>query len=128
MKKLFFYSFLFLALFNLLACAQQDKKGTMTVKELSEEFGKDSSLVLLDVRTVEELTGPLGHVEGIINIPLQEIKERIHELDKYKDKKIAVICRSGNRSGAATGILKASGFNAVNVEGGMIEYRKEGLK
>jgi len=128
MKKLFFYPFLFLALFNLLACAQQDKKGTMTVKELSEEFGKDSSLVLLDVRTVEELTGPLGHVEGIINIPLQEIKERIHELDKYKDKKIAVICRSGNRSGAATGILKASGFNAVNVEGGMIEYRKEGLK
>jgi rhodanese-related sulfurtransferase len=130
MKKLFFYSFIIFAIINISACAQQDKdkKGTMTVKELSEKFGKDTSLVLLDVRTDEELTGPLGHIDGIIHIPLQEIKERIHELDKYKGKEIAVICRSGNRSGVATGILKSGGFNAVNVEGGMMEYRKEGLK
>jgi rhodanese-related sulfurtransferase len=128
MKKLSLYSFLFFLIFNLTACAQQEKKGSMTVKELNEKLTTDTSLVLLDVRTEEELTGQLGHIEGIVHIPLQELKERIHELDKYNDKEIAVICRSGNRSGTATGLLKANGFNAVNVEGGMIEYRKNGVK
>jgi rhodanese-related sulfurtransferase len=127
MKNIFLYPFIFLVIINLTACAQQDEKGSMTVKELNEKL-KDTSIVLLDVRTEEELTGPLGHIEGIIHIPLQELKQRIHELDKYSDKEIAVICRSGNRSGTATGILKTSGFNAVNVEGGMIEYRKNGGK
>jgi rhodanese-related sulfurtransferase len=128
MKKIIQFAFLIFIIFNLSACAQQEKKGNMTVKELNEKFKKDTSIVLLDVRTEEELTGPLGHIEGIIHIPLQEIQARMHELDKYKDKEIAVICRSGNRSGTATAILKAGGFNAVNVEGGMMEYRKEGLK
>jgi len=116
----------------LVSCAQQKKaeqkqikaKTSMTVSELREEMKTDSNLVILDVRTPAELTGPLGHIEGVINIPVQVLEQRIHELDKYKDKNIAVICRSGNRSGIATPILIEHGFKATNVLGGMIAYNK----
>lgn len=127
MKKIILIPFLILTIINLTACTQQEEKGSMTVKELNEKL-KDPNIVLLDVRTEEELSGPLGHIDGIVHIPLHELKERLNELDKYSDKEIAVICRSGNRSGTATSILKSNGFNAVNVEGGMIEYRKNGGK
>lgn len=122
-KILLLASLLVILFLNLAAYAQQAENKNMTVTELKEKMHKDS-LVVLDVRTPEELTGPLGHIDGIINIPLQELKQRVHELDKYKNREIAVICRSGNRSSTATGYLTQVGFNAVNVEGGMIAYRK----
>ena len=126
MRKLYFYLLpLVLLIINLTACAQQGERHSMTVSELRDKLNdKDSNFVLLDVRTDEELTGPLGHIDGIIHIPLQELKQRITELSKYNDKEIAVICRSGNRSNTATGFLRMNGFDAVNVEGGMTEYRR----
>lgn len=114
-------------LINISACAQQDEKGTMTVTELKSKLN-DTSVVILDVRLLDELSGPLGHIDGLVHIPLQELKTRMHELDQYKDKEIAVVCRSGNRSNTATSMLRANGFNAKNVEGGMIEYRKSEAK
>lgn len=57
--------------------------------------------------------------------PIQELKARIHELDEYKDKEIAVICRSGNRSGRAVKILRPLRFKAENVIGGMIQWNRE---
>jgi len=123
-NNILFISLIMLLLFvNLIACAQQEEKNTMTVTELKEK-AKNNNLVILDVRTEEELTGPLGHIEGIVHIPLHELKNRINELDKFSDKEIAVVCRSGNRSNTATNILRMNGFDAKNVEGGMIEYRR----
>ena len=85
----------------------------------------DSSLVILDVRNPYELQEYLGHIDGVINIPVQELEKRINELDEFKNREIAVICRSGVRSVSATNILLQNGFNAINVEGGMIRYRAE---
>ncbi|MCB0749784.1 MAG: rhodanese-like domain-containing protein, partial [Ignavibacteriae bacterium] len=67
----------------------------------------------------------LGQIKGVINIPVQVLSQRINELDKYKDKNIAVICRSGNRSVMATKIMQAKGFKAKNVLGGMQAYNKQ---
>lgn len=119
-------NFLFILLFSVssFSCAQSNSH-TMTVAELKSEMKTDSTLVLLDVRTPQELTGPLGHIEGVINIPVQELEVRLNELSKYKSNRIAVICRSGNRSGMATSILVETGFNARNVLGGMIKYNLE---
>jgi rhodanese-related sulfurtransferase len=84
----------------------------------------DSNLVLLDVRNPYELEDKsLGHIDGVLNIPVQELEKRLSELDEFKDKDIAVICRSGRRSGTATDLLVKNGFNAVNVLGGMVQYR-----
>jgi len=83
----------------------------------------DSTLIILDVRTPVELIGPLGKIEGVINIPVQELESRLNELSVYKSNNIAIICRSGNRSGFATTILQAHGYKAKNVLGGMIQFR-----
>ena len=94
----------------------------MTVAELKEAMKMDTTLVILDVRTPPELEGNLGKIEGVINIPVQEFNNRISELDSMKNKTIAVICRSGNRSVSATKILNEYGFKAKNVKGGMRAY------
>lgn len=99
---------------------------SITINEFKDKIKNDSGFVILDVRTPQELSGSLGHLSGAINIPVQELEKRMNELDKYKNKKMYVICRSGHRSGIATEILKKHSFNAVNVRGGMAAYRENG--
>ena len=108
------------------SCSAQDKEKIITVDELVAAMSSDSSIVVLDVRTTHELDGPLGHIEGVIHIPLQELENRIEELNEFKDSKINVVCRTGRRSGVATSILNEKGFKAKNIIGGMVEYRKKG--
>lgn len=104
--------------------AQSESAPAISNKEFKQKLKNDKEIIVLDVRTEAELTGPLGHIEGIIHIPVQELEQRADELEKYKENEIMVICRTGNRSGRAVSILVKQGFNAVNVEGGMVEYRK----
>lgn len=96
----------------------------MSAAQLKEAMNNDKDLVILDVRTPQELVGQHGQIDGVVNIPVQVLGQRINELDSYKDKNIAVICRSGNRSVYATKFLQAKGFNAKNVVGGMKAYNK----
>lgn len=105
---------------------QQEQKDTMTIGELKSKLQNDSNLVVLDVRTPEELEGSLGKIDGVVNIPIQELEKRINELNQFKGKEIAVICRSGVRSQKGTMILNKNGFKAKNVVGGMLEYRRNG--
>lgn len=114
-----------LTILNILGCAQQ-KDSTMNVTELKEKIKNNPSLVVLDVRTPEELQGPLGKIDGVVNIPVQQLEARIGEVEKYKGKEIAVICRTGHRSGIAREILSKHGIKAINVKGGMTEYRNKG--
>ena len=111
-----------LLVFNIYSCAQSEGN-EITVSDLTKLIQSDSSLVVLDVRTPTELEGHLGKMENVINIPVQELGQRLGELEKYKDNNIAVICRTGRRSGIATNILLEKGFKAQNVLGGMVEYR-----
>jgi len=105
----------------------QSAKTTMTVDELKQHLeAKDTNMILVDVRTAAELTGELGAIPGIIHIPVDELSTRFTELEKFKNKEIAVVCRSGNRSGKATTLLRDKGFNAVNVTGGMKAWRQAG--
>jgi rhodanese-related sulfurtransferase len=110
-------------------CAQEKDKDSqknmdITVEQLKEKMKSDSSLVVLDVRTPEELKGPLGKIDGAVNIPVDQLEERIAEVEKLKGKDIAVICRSGHRSKRAQGILDKHGIKTMNVLGGMTGYRK----
>jgi phage shock protein E len=67
----------------------------------------------IDVRTKQEYDS--GHLDGAVNVPYTEIAERIEEHTEDKTKPILLYCRSGRRSGIATGILQDMGFrNAVN--------------
>jgi adenylyltransferase/sulfurtransferase len=92
-------------------------------KEARIQLAKDSTIVLLDVRTPNEhLTERIADTPLI---PLQELEQRIHELDSYKDQTIIVYCRSGNRSGSAVRILRERGFKALNMLGGINQWKAE---
>jgi rhodanese-related sulfurtransferase len=75
-------------------------------------------LILLDTRTSFEYMR--GHAEDFINIPLDDLRECLGELDKTK--KIYVMCQSGLRSYLATRILTQNGFDSYNFAGGFRLY------
>lgn len=78
---------------------------------------KDVSLI--DVRTTEE--NALGTIEGSLNIPVDELRERLSEIPQ--NKKIIVFCGTGHRSYFAARILMQNGFSDVfNLSGGYITY------
>ena len=79
---------------------------------------RDGSVTLLDTRTVGEFQR--GHIEGFQNIPVDELRERIHEITPKKP--VYVICQSGLRSYIATRILEGYGFEAYNFAGGFQFY------
>ena len=82
--------------------------------------------VVLDVREPGEYES--GHVLNSKLIPLGKLKQRIGELEKYKDNSIVVLCRSGNRSGTACFILGKHGFSqAYNLAGGIQAWKKANL-
>ena len=99
---------------------------TITPAEVDSLQGRDTTHVLLDVRTQEEFDGPLGHLDGALLIPVQELEARIGELSPYRNKTIVAICRSGVRSGRATALLNTEGFHALNMVGGMVRWNAEG--
>lgn len=79
---------------------------------------RDGSVTLLDVRTAQEFA--TGNIDGFVNIPVDELRERAGELDK--DKPVYVICQSGLRSYIAARILAGRGFEVYNFAGGYRFY------
>lgn len=86
---------------------------------------RDDNVALLDVRTDEEYHQE--HIEGTLHIPLQSLRENISKLSGEKNKKIIVYCHSGNRSVSASRILLENGFHPLNLNGGISQWKSEGL-
>ena len=95
-------------------------KGTLKQWHLEEVdlLPRDGSVTLLDVRTIREYGN--GHIEGFKNIPVDELRERLDEIEK--DKPVYVICQSGLRSYIGTCILEGNGYIAYNFTGGFRFY------
>jgi rhodanese-related sulfurtransferase len=68
-------------------------------------------MTIIDVRSPAEFAS--GHVMGSINIPLQEVPDRIEEIRSIAQPLI-LCCASGNRSGQATNFLHSQGFECEN--------------
>lgn len=86
--------------------------------EDEERFINNNNVTLLDTRTAKEFAR--GHIEGFKNIPVDELRERLHELGKSKP--VYVICQSGLRSYISCRILEGNGFEAYNFAGGYRYY------
>ena len=76
-------------------------------------------VTLLDTRTPAEYAR--GHAEGFVNIPVDELRERLGELERGKS--VYVMCQSGLRSYVACRILAQSGFECFNFSGGYRFYQ-----
>jgi rhodanese-related sulfurtransferase len=104
------------------APAAEAPKATITDIDWNKalEMSK-AGAVLIDVRTPAEVAE--GMAPGAINIPLQEIEQRLSEFPK--DKNLLIYCRSGKRSMAASNFLIENGYDKVfNVVGGFLAFPK----
>jgi rhodanese-related sulfurtransferase len=82
--------------------------------------------LLLDVREKNEYEA--GHILNSKHIPLGKLGERIGELEKFRERPIVVVCRSGQRSASACAFLGKKGFaQAHNLEGGVVAWQKASL-
>jgi DMSO/TMAO reductase YedYZ molybdopterin-dependent catalytic subunit/rhodanese-related sulfurtransferase/glyoxylase-like metal-dependent hydrolase (beta-lactamase superfamily II) len=83
----------------------------------------DGGALLLDVREPDEWC--TEHAPGAVLLPMGRVRARQDELPR--DHRIVVVCRSGGRSAAVTASLRRSGFDAVNLAGGMCAWAAAGL-
>ena len=83
-----------------------------------EALTQDGSVTLLDVRTAGEYRR--GHAEGFVNLPVDELRERLEEVDRSKP--VYVMCQSGLRSYVACRLLTQHGFDCYNFSGGYRFY------
>ena len=97
----------------------------MAAAELKKKLSAGAAPLLVDVREPYELTGVLGALEGVLNIPIGSLASRLDDLgDTGQD--ILVVCRSGARATTGAQILTKAGFTNVRVlEGGMLAWRRE---
>ena len=76
-------------------------------------------ITILDVREVDEFQA--GHIEGAVNVPLSTLDKGYEQLDA--SKRYYVICQGGMRSERAGQFVETKGFDVVNVEGGMNQWK-----
>ena len=95
-----------------------DNVKTIHFEDIQENLNNDNVL-FLDVRTNNEYN-KLGSIDNSLNIPVDELRDRIDEIDK--NKKIFVFCHSGLRSYIAYKILVNKGYDCYNLSGGYSVY------
>jgi len=98
------------------------------VEELKKKLDAGEDLLVLDVRVVKDLSGDLGHIAVARNIPLEELPQRVTELEAYLKRPIVIVCRTDKRSVTAAKLLSGKGFSDVHVtHGGMTEWNRSGF-
>jgi rhodanese-related sulfurtransferase len=115
------------AVLGLALAAQQLQAGQGVDVKQAQSMTSSQGALLLDVREPDEYAAI--HAPNTKLIPLGEVGLRLKEIEAYKDKPIAVMCRSGRRSAKAVSILQEAGFSQVsNVQGGIQAWEQAGLE
>ena len=87
----------------------------LDVADLKARLEANQDLLLLDVRTAADFVGEQGHLTAARNLPLEELANRLEEIDPHLERPIALICRTDRRSAQAAHILAEGGFADVQV-------------
>ncbi len=98
-------------------------KKLLSPKVAKDNIEKDRSIVLLDVREMDEYKG--GHIKGALLVPLGSIQDKMNKLNVLKSTTIYVYCHSGARSTRACDILEKMGYTQVYNLGGIISWPYE---
>ena len=96
---------------------------SVSAAELNEKLKQAKRPFVVDVRQPEEFR--TGHIVSAKLIPLGELSSRMSELPT--DKEIVCVCATGSRSRSATKMLVNAGYNAVNMNGGMMVWSGKGF-
>jgi rhodanese-related sulfurtransferase len=93
---------------------------SVTVDQLPSPLPDD--LTVVDVREPTEWVH--GHVEGSLHVPLMQVPQRLEELPR--DAQVLVVCAVGGRSARAVQYLQQQGIDALNLDGGLVEWHAAG--
>jgi uncharacterized membrane protein YdjX (TVP38/TMEM64 family)/rhodanese-related sulfurtransferase len=98
----------------------------IATNELESRLG-GGAVTVVDVRSPEEFTGPLGHIEAALNIPLGDLLDRLTEIRAFQDRSVILVCKTDKRSATAAAMLGDVGFRDVSVlRGGMEQWNRDG--
>tara|TARA_B110000438_G_scaffold299221_1_gene348972 strand:- start:900 stop:1280 length:381 start_codon:yes stop_codon:yes gene_type:complete len=99
----------------------------LTVEELKNELDQtDQTLILIDVRTIEEFNS--GRIKNSINIPHDLLLSDTSLISDYKNEKVVVYCRSGKRAKVVLDQLSEEGFRTlIDIEGDMLAWNSANL-
>ncbi len=101
---------------------------TMETEELRRRLDSGEGLLVLDVRSADDFVGEQGHIDGAVNIPVEELQQRMAEIGDYLEQPVAIVCRTDKRSAKAALLLTEEGFADVHVvRGGMTKWLAAGL-
>ena len=105
------------------------RRGSMIdTQELKKRRDSEKDLLVLDVRTAGDFVGEQGHIDGAMNIPVEELQQRMNELGDYLELPVTIVCRTDKRSAKAALLLTEEGFADVHVvRGGMTKWLEAGL-
>lgn len=100
----------------------------LCVEELKRKLDAGKDLLVLDVRGTQDFSGEQGHIAEARSIPLEELPQRVAELDGYLTRPIAIVCRTDKRSTVAAQLLSGKGFSDILVtRGGMTAWNQNGF-
>lgn len=104
-------------------CAADD---TLAPAQLLEHQHAGHAPLLLDVRHADEYSG--GHIDGALNIPVEQLAARHGALGVSRDSDIVVYCQSGRRAAKAQALLQSMGYSHVRLLDGSIQgWRQQSL-
>lgn len=99
----------------------------MDITTLKQKLDTAEDVLLLDVRSSEDYTGEQGHVKGSVLIPVEDLANRLPEIENYQEKTVMIICRTDRRSAKAAQVLAKHGFADVHViRNGMTAWNEAG--
>jgi uncharacterized membrane protein YdjX (TVP38/TMEM64 family)/rhodanese-related sulfurtransferase len=103
-------------------------KFRITTKDLKARLDEADDILVLDVRTANDFSGDGGHIPGARNVPVEDLGGRFAELEDWRDRPLAVLCRTNKKSAKAVEHLRAQGFtNVLLVDDGMAGWSRNGF-
>jgi len=104
------------------------RRGPMVdIENVKQKMDLQEDILLLDVRNKEDYVGEQGHIKGSVLIPVEELEQRLSEIESFQEKTVMTICRTDRRSAKAAQVLTKHGFADVHVvRNGMTAWIKAG--
>ena len=116
----------FIALWVLFFLLEATRGGKSVSSQGVTNLVNQEGAVILDVRPAEEFRA--GHISGSRNIPVDQLDNRIGELESHKDKPLILVCETGSQASKAGRQLRPKGFTKVyRLQGGLTTWRNDNL-
>ena len=103
-----------------------EKRRWIDVDTLVQRLGR-GVIAVVDVRNPDEFSGPLGHINTALNLPLDELSNRLTEIEAFQEQPVVLVCKTDKRSAVAATVLGNAGFRDVSIlRGGMDNWNRAG--